>query len=259
MQKMKSKRALFRPAIELALTRAERLWKYGSIEEAQENNGGRGPMNNNRAFWDRDWLYLSTVWTTVVIAGLGFIFSFITLRQVAASFGMAPIQAFIFPLLLDLFMVVSHSAYFYLSKHSSDKWLVTGIMYLTVLLSVMFNLQHVWGQNFWVMLAWGLPPVILLLSVKVITRMVESQQSITELSPNYQETEKPVIVQRSNTIEQTERSIEQPPNGLNKAELARWAIVHRPELSQAEIARKFDIAKSTVSTANRELNNGNQT
>jgi hypothetical protein len=69
-------------------------------------------------------------------------------------------------------------------------------MYMTVALSVAFNLSHVWAwqglQTDWLMLAaWGLPPVILLLSVKTITVMVRTHQpdaNLTKTPANLTET-----------------------------------------------------------------------
>ena len=126
-----------------------------------------------------------------LIGVVGFAINYATLAAVARVAGFEVWQAALFPLLLDAGMIVAHLAYLqFRAAGQSSRW-VYAAMYGTVALSVTFAVSHTpltgdIARDALAVIAWALPPVLLLVAIEVLARLLTlqpAQPAIVERDP----------------------------------------------------------------------------
>lgn len=207
-------------------------------------------------------LYKWGLRTTVTIAVLGFIFSYMTLFTVAQGFGMNWLQVIIFPFLLDLLMVVSHLVYFYFHTRRQHYGLVSAAMYGSVAFSVAFNLSHAsWGfggdwisgQNasaFLGLVAWALPPVAMLLCVKMVSGMVATEMGLeparaqAKVARIAKPKKAPAIISPKPAMALQDEAAKLPT--AERRQIVAGLLSSDDTLTDAQLAKRFAVDPTTI-------------
>jgi hypothetical protein len=178
----------------------------------------------------------------VLIAVSSFALSYVNLRQVAISAGIPESLAFLWPILLDAFLVVGSLVILRSNLEQSPVWPGWMVLITFTGVSTVFNIIESKGGI--AMAAHAVPPVALCISLELLMRTInpcsDSAQGISESAQT--------ISDLAQVISGPEQSCSDDATDLstlsNDTILAH--IRANPDDSDDDIAKKFGISRSTV-------------